>query len=128
MHLFAVVHTIQALLEKCLKNKLSKYSRVGSCFDDLDTRNTMLQSEFILDIPSGIYGFFYLKHVCMWMMSLFCLICMHTHLFLLVCAKQSYLLGWIRPIHRTTSSGDGAMPYHLKRHTTAPQPKRISKG
>ena len=58
MHLFAVVHTIQALLEKCLKNKLSKYSRVGSCFDDLDTRNMMLQLEFNLDIPSETYGFF----------------------------------------------------------------------
>ena len=29
-----------------------------SCFEDLDARNMMLQSEFNLDIPSETYGFF----------------------------------------------------------------------
>ena len=29
-----------------------------SCFEDLDTRNMMLQLEFNLDIPSETYGFF----------------------------------------------------------------------
>ena len=28
-----------------------------SCFEDLDARNMMLQSEFNLDIPSETYGF-----------------------------------------------------------------------
>jgi len=68
---YAFVRTgplVQVLSKKYLKIKLSKYSQVWSYFEDLDTRNTLLQSEINLDICSGIYGFFCLKLVCMWVM------------------------------------------------------------
>ena len=98
MHLFAVVHTIQALLEKCLKNKLSKYSRVGSCFDDLDTRNTMLQSEFILDIPSGIYGFF-LSQTCLYVDDVIVLSYLHAYTSLPPCVRKTVIFVGLDTAH-----------------------------
>ena len=65
-HLSAVVHAFE-FYKKCLKIKFSKYSQVWSCFEDLDVRNTMLQSKFNLDILFGIYELYYSNmFVCRW--------------------------------------------------------------
>ena len=64
MHLFAKVHTFKFYKKIQRKIKFSKYSQVWSCFEDLDARNTMLQSKFNLDICCGIYGFF-LSQTCL---------------------------------------------------------------
>ena len=58
---YAFVHSskyVRALLKKYLKIKFFKYNQVWSCFEYLDIINTMLQSEFNLDIHYEIYGFF----------------------------------------------------------------------
>ena len=51
-----------------------------SYFEDLDVKNTIVQSEFNLNIHSAVYEFFYFKLVCMWVMSLFCLLYMHAYI------------------------------------------------
>ena len=54
---------VRALWKNIWKIKFSKYSQVWSYYVDLDVRNTMVRSEFNLDIHSGIYEFFRLKLV-----------------------------------------------------------------
>ena len=78
-----------------------------SCFEDLDVRNMMLQSEFNLDIPSETYGFFF-KHVSKLIMLLFCLICMHTMSFLFLCTNSHIYWAEIWSTSYTIGfSGDG---------------------
>ena len=61
------------------------------------------------------------NYVCKWMMSLFCLICMHTHVFSLFTCKQSYLLGWNAAHHIYNRFFRRWWEMHrLKWHTTAP--------
>jgi len=98
MHLIAVVHTFELYKKNIWKIKFSKYSQVWYCFEDLDVRNTMLQSEFNLDFYSGIIGFFLLQ-TCLHVGDI--IVCACSSLF---ACKQSYLLSWKVAHHMCRSS------------------------
>jgi len=66
------------------------------------------------------------NYVCKWMMSLFCLICMHTYVFSLFTRKQSYLLDWNAAHHIYNRIFRRWWEMHrLKWRTTAPPYRRI---
>ena len=70
---------VRALWKNIWKIKFSKYSQEWSCFEDLDIKNTFVQSEFNLDIHSVIYGFFFASNffACGWCHCFVLSICMH---------------------------------------------------
>ena len=83
--LFIVVHTFELYQKNDWKMEFSKYSQVWFFFEDLDARNTIFPLRFMV--------FFCFKQVCMWMMSLFCLICMRAHIFLFFRAQTVKFIG-----------------------------------
>jgi len=70
---------VRALWKNIWKIKFSKYSQEWSCLEDLDIKNTFVQSEFNLDIHSVIYGFFFASNffACGWCHCFVLSICMH---------------------------------------------------
>ena len=70
-----------------------------SCFEILTQEIWCCNQNLIWIFPLKFMDFSCFNYVCKWMMSLFCLICMHTHVFSLFTRKRSYLLGWNAPHH-----------------------------
>ena len=61
-----------------------------SCFEDLDSRNMMLQSEFNLDISSEIYGFF-LFQLCLQVDDVIVLSYLHAYICLFSLYTQTVI-------------------------------------
>ena len=102
---------VRALWKNIWKIKFSKYSQEWSCLEDLDIKNTFVQSEFNLDIHSVIYGFFLLQtslHVADVIILSFLHACTCSSIFTW---KQLYLLAEKRPTTcEALPSCDGGCP------------------
>ena len=112
---------VRALWKNIWKIKFSKYSQEWSCFEDLDIKNTFVQSEFNLDIHSVIYGFFLLQtslHVANVIVLSFLYACTCSSISM---CKQSDLLGW-KAAHQGWSSSlkRWRVSCRLQRHLTTP--------
>ena len=112
---------VRAFWKNIWKIKFSKYSQEWSCFEDLDIKNTFVQSEFNLDIHSVIYGFFLLQtslHVANVIVLSFLYVCTCSSISM---CKQSDLLGW-KAVHQGWSSSlkRWRVSCRLQRHLTTP--------